>query len=158
MLATMLERHTELIERLLRGSSTRTREFNQGWSFTNDGTLYFSVWDEDGNTFFAWSERQPDTAASAYTDSDTVTAYLLTTQLGAKRAMALHFDIPRFPTKIDQLHPSWVAEKTQWPPTLLYHRTDDPSVRFYSSTPSIAVPTTHAMQDDLEDLLKKYMA
>ena len=42
----MLERHTELIERLLRGSLTRTSEFNEGWSFTNDGTLYFSVWDE----------------------------------------------------------------------------------------------------------------
>lgn len=39
----MLEQHTDLIERLLRDSSTRTREFNQGWSFTNDGTLYFSV-------------------------------------------------------------------------------------------------------------------
>ena len=74
------------------------------------------------------------------------------------RAMALHFDVPRFPRKIDQLPPSWAAEKTQWPPTLFYHRIDDPSVRFYSNTPSIAVPITHAMQDDLEDLLKKYMA
>ena len=101
----MLDQHTALIERLLRGSSTRQREFNQGWSFTNDGPLYFSVWNEDGNTFFAWSERQPDTAASVYTDSDTVTAYLLATQLGAKRAMALHFDVPRFPRKIDQLEP-----------------------------------------------------
>ena len=60
----MLEQHNDLIERLLRGSSTRQQEFNQGWTFTNDDTLYFSVWDEDGNTFFAWSERQPDTAAS----------------------------------------------------------------------------------------------
>ena len=72
--------------------------------------------------------------------------------------MALHFDVPRFPRKIDQLHPSWVAEKTQWPPTLFYHRIDDPSVRFYSIIPSIAVPITHAMQYDLEDLLKKYKA
>lgn len=70
--------------------------------------------------------------------------------------MALHFDVPRFPRKIDQLPPSWAAENTQWPPTLLYHRTDDPSVRFYSS--SDAVPITHAMQYDLEDLLKKYKA
>ena len=46
----MLERHTELIKRLLRDSLTRTSEFNQGWSFTNDGTLYFSVWDENENT------------------------------------------------------------------------------------------------------------
>lgn len=154
----MLEQHNDLIERLLRGSSTRQQEFNQGWTFTNDDTLYFSVWDEDGNTFFAWSERQPDTAASVYTDSDTVTAYLLTTQLGAKRAMALHFDVPRFPERLEQLHPSWAADKTPWPPTLLYHRIDDPSVRFYSNIPSIAVPITHAMQDDLKDLLKKYMA
>ena len=154
----MLEQHTELIERLVRDSLTRTSEFNEGWSFTNDGTLYFSIWEEDENTFFAWSERQPDTAASVYTDSDTVTTYLLTMELGAKRAMALHFDVPRFPTKIDQLPPSWAAEKTQWPPALFYHRIDDPNVRFYSNTPSIAVPTTHAMQDDLEDLLKKCMA
>ena len=42
-------------------------------------------------------------------------------------------------------------------PTLFYHRIDDPSVRFYSNSPSDAVPITHAMQDDLEDLLKKYM-
>ena len=154
----MLEQHTELIERLLRDSLTRTSKFNDRWTFTNDGTLYFSVWDEDGNTFFAWSERQPDTAASVYTDSDTVTAYLLTTQLGAKRAMALHFDVPRFPRKIDQLPPLWAAEKTPWPPTLLYHRIEDPSIRFYSNTPSLAVPTTHAMQYDLEDLLEKYMA
>ena len=154
----MLDQHTDLIERLVRDSLTRTSEFNEGWTFTNDGTLYFSVWDEDGNTFFAWSERQPDTAASVYTDSDTVTTYLLTTQLGAKRAMALHFDVPRFPRKIDQLHPSWAAEKTPWPPTLLYHRIEDPSIRFYSNTPSLAVPTTHAMQYDLEDLLEKYMA
>ena len=154
----MLERHTELIERLLRGSLTRTSEFNEGWSFTNDGTLYCSVWDEDENTFFAWSERQPDTAASVYTDSDTVTAYLLTTQLGAKRAMALHFDVPRFPTKIDQLHPSWVADKTQQTPTLHYHRTDDARLHFYCSSEFYGVPLTHAMQDDLEDLLKKYKA
>ena len=51
----MLEQHTELIERLLRGSLTRTREFNQALSFTNDGTLYFTVWDKDGTTFFSWS-------------------------------------------------------------------------------------------------------
>lgn len=154
----MLERYNDLIERLLHGSSTRTREFNQALSFTNDGTLYFSVWDEDGNTFFAWSERQPGTAASVYTDNDTVTAYLLTMELGAKRAMALHFDVPRFPERLEQLHPSWVADKTPWPPTLLYHRIDDPSVRFYSNSSSDAVPITHAMQYDLEDLLKKYMA
>ena len=43
----MLKQHTELIERLLRGSLTRTREFDEGWTFTNDGTLYFTVWDED---------------------------------------------------------------------------------------------------------------
>ena len=61
----MLERHTELIERLLCDSLTRTSEFNQGWSFTNDGTLYFSIWEEDENTFFAWSERQPDTAVKS---------------------------------------------------------------------------------------------
>ena len=154
----MLEQHTELIERLLRDSLTRMSEFNGGWSFTNDGTLYFSVWDEDENMFFSWSERQPSTGFVLDTDCDSVAAYVLTTQLGAKRAMALHFDVPRFPTKIDQLHPSWVADKTPWPPTLLYHRIEDPSVRFYSNTPSLAVSTTHAMQDDLEDLLKKYMA
>ena len=154
----MLEQHTELIERLLHGSLTRTSEFNEGWTFTNDGTLYFSVWDEDGNTFFAWSERQPDTAASVYTDSDTVTAYLLTTQLGAKRAMALHFDVPRFPRKIDQLPPLWAADKTQQPPTLLYHRTDDACLHFYCSSEFYGVPLTHAMQDDLQDLLKKYKA
>ena len=55
----MLERHTELIERLLRDSLTRTSEFNQALSFTDDGTLYFTVWDKDGSTFFSWSERQP---------------------------------------------------------------------------------------------------
>ena len=154
----MLEQHTELIERLLRDSLTRTSEFNGGWSFTNDGTLYFTVWEEDENMFFSWSERQPSTSADLQTDSDSVAAYVLTTQLGAKRAMALHFDVPRFPRKIDQLPPSWAAEKTQWPPALFYHRIDDPNVRFYSNTPSIAVPTTHAMQDDLEDLLKKYKA
>ena len=154
----MLERHTELIERLLRDSLTRTSEFNQALSFTNDGTLYFTVWDKDGTTFFSWSEREPSTSADLQTDCDSVAAYVLTTQLGAKRAMALHFDLPRFPRKIDQLHPSWVAEKTQWPPTLFYHRIDDPSVRFHSNIPSIAVPITYAMQDDLEDLLKKYMA
>lgn len=154
----MLERHNDLIERLLHGSSTRTRELNQALSFTNDGTLYFSVWDEDGNTFFAWSERQPDTAASVYTDNDTVTAYLLTMELGAKRAMALHFDMPRFPRKISQLHPSWAAEKTQQPPTLHYHRTDDARLHFYCSSEFYGVPLTHAMQYDLEDLLKKYKA
>ena len=154
----MLEQHTELIERLLRDSLTRTSEFNGGWTFTNDGTLYFTVWEEDENMFFSWSERQPSTSADLQTDSDSVAAYVLTTQLGAKRAMALHFDVPRFPRKIDQLPPSWAAEKTQWPPALFYHRIDDPNVRFYSNTPSIAVPTTHAMQDDLEDLLKKYKA
>ncbi len=72
--------------------------------------------------------------------------------------MALHFDLPRFPERLEQLHPSWAADKTPWPPTLLYHRIDDPGVRFYSNSPSDAVPLTHAMQDDLEDLLKKYMA
>ena len=154
----MLEQHTALIERLLRDSLTRTSEFNGGWSFPNDGTLYFSVWDEDENMFFSWSERQPSTGFVLDTDCNSVAAYVLTTQLGAKRAMALHFDVPRFPTKIDQLHPSWVADKTPWPPTLLYHRIEDPSVHFYSNTPSLAVSTTHAMQYDLEDLLKKYMA
>jgi hypothetical protein len=154
----MLEQHTELIERLLRGSLTRTREFNQALSFTNDGTLYFTVWDKDGTTFFSWSERQPSTSADLQTDCDSVAAYVLTTQLGAKRAMALHFDVPRFPERLEQLHPSWVADKTPWPPTLFYHRIDDPSVRFYSNSSSDAVPITHAMQDDLEDLLKKYKA
>ena len=154
----MLEHHKSLISRLLRNSLTRRIEFNQGWSFTNDGTLYFSVWDEDGSTFFSWSERQPSKGIVLDTDCDSVVAYVLTTQLGAKRAMALHFDVPRFPERFEQLHPSWVAEKTQWPQTFLYHRIEDPSVRFYSNTPSIAVPTTHAMQYDLEDLLKKYMA
>lgn len=154
----MLERYTDLIERLVRDSLTRTREFNQALSFTNDGTLYFTVWDEDETTFFSRSEREPSTSADLQTDCDSVAAYVLTTQLGAKRAMALHFDLPRFPRRIDQLHPSWVADKTPWPPTLLYHRIDDPSVRFYSNIPSLAVPITHAMQDDLEDLLKKYMA
>ncbi len=154
----MLERHTELIERLLCDSLTRTSEFNQGWSFTNDGTLYFSIWEEDENTFFAWSERQPDTAASVYTDSDTVTTYLLTMELGAKRAMALHFDVPRFPTKIDQLPPLWAADKTQQAPTLHYHRTDNARLHFYCSSEFYGVPLTHAMQDDLQDLLKKYKA
>ena len=154
----MLEQHTELIERLLRGSSTRIHEFNQAWSFTNDGTLYFTVWDQDGTTFFSRSERQPSTSADLQTDCDSVAAYVLTTQLGAKRAMALHFDVPRFPDTLDQLLPSWVADKTPWPPTLLYHRIDDPSVRFYSNSSYLAVPITHAMQYDLEDLLKKYMA
>ena len=154
----MLEQHTELIERLLRDSLTRTSEFNGGWTFTNDGTLYFSVWDEDERMFFSWSERQPSIGIVLDTDCDSVAAYVLTTQLGAKRAMALHFDVPRFPERLEQLHPSWVAEKTQWPPTLFYHRIDDPSVHFYSNTPSLAVSTTHAMQYDLEDLLKKYKA
>lgn len=154
----MLEQHTELIERLLHGSSTRTREFNQGWSFTNDGTLYFSVWEKDGRMFFSRSERQPSTGFDLDTDCDSVAAYVLTTQLGAKRAMALHFDVPRFPQRLDQLHPSWAADKTPWPPTFLYHRIEDPSVRFYSNTPSIAIPTTYAMEYDLEDLLKKYKA
>jgi len=154
----MLEQHTELIERLLHGSSTRTQEFNQGWSFTNDGTLYFTVWDKDGSTFFSWSERQPSTGFDLDTDCDSVAAYLLTTELGSMRAMALTFDVPRFPRKIDQLPPSWAADKTPWPPTLLYHRIDDPSVRFYSNSSYLAVPITHAMQYDLEDLLKKYMA
>ena len=154
----MLERHTELIERLLCDSLTRTSELNQGWSFTNDGTLYFSIWEEEENTFFAWSERQPDTAASVYTDSDTVTTYLLTMELGAKRAMALHFDVPRFPTKIDQLPPLWAADKTQQAPTLHYHRTDNARLHFYCSSEFYGVPLTHAMQDDLQDLLKKYKA
>ena len=154
----MLEQHTELIERLLRDSLTRTSEFNQGWSFTNDGTLYFSVWEEDERMFFSWSERQPSIGIVLDTDCDSVAAYVLTTQLGAKRAMALHFDIPRFPERLEQLHPSWVADKTPLPPALLYHRIEDPSVCFYSSSPSDAVPITHAMQYDLEDLLKKYKA
>lgn len=93
----MLEQHIDLIEHLLRGSSTRTQEFNQGWSFTNDGTLYFSVWEKDGRMFFSRSERQPSTGFDLDTDCDSVAAYVLTTQLGAKRAMALHFDVPRFP-------------------------------------------------------------
>lgn len=154
----MLERYTDVIECLLRDSLTRTSEFNQALSFTDDGTLYFTVWDKDGTTFFSWSEREPSTSADLQTDCDSVAAYVLTIELGSMRAMALPFDVPRFPRKIDQLHPSWVAEKTQWPPTLFYHRIDDPSVCFYSSIPSIAVPITHAMQDDLEDLPKKYMA
>ena len=154
----MLEQHNDLIERLLHDSLTRTSEFNGGWTFTNDGTLYFTVWDKDGSTFFSWSERQPSTGFDLDTGCDSVAAYVLTTELGSMRAMALPFDIPRFPRKIDQLPPSWAAEKTQWPPTLLYHRIDDPSIRFYSNIPSIAVPITHAMQDDLEDLLKKYKA
>ena len=154
----MLDQHTELIERLLRDSLTRTSEFNEGWTFTNDGTLYFTVWDKDGRTFFSWSERQPSTGFDLDTDCDSVAAYLLTTELGSMRAMALPFDVPRFPRKIDQLPPSWAADKTPWPPTLQYHHTGDPSLRFYSNTPSLAVPVTHAMQYDLEDLLKKYMA
>ena len=154
----MLEQHTELIERLLRGSLTRTSEFNGGWTFTNDGTLYFTVWDKDGTTFFSWSERQPSTGFDLDTDCDSVAAYVLTKQLGAKRAMALHFDVPRFPERLDQLHPSWVADKTPLPPALFYHRIEDPSVCFYSSSPFDAVPVTYAMQYDLEDLLKKYMA
>ena len=50
----MLDQHTDLIKRLLRGSLTRTSEFNGGWTFTNDGTLYFTVWDKDveGSGFF----------------------------------------------------------------------------------------------------------
>ena len=154
----MLEKHTELIERLLRDSVTRTSEFNQALSFTNDGTLYFTVWDKDGTTFFSWSERQPSTSPGLKTDCDSVAAHVLTTQLGAKRAMALHFDLPRFPRKIDQLHPSWAADKTPLPPALFYHRIEDPSVCFYSSSPFDAVPVTYAMEYDLEDLLKKYMA
>ena len=154
----MLEQHTEFIKRLLRDSLTRTSEFNGGWTFTNDGTLYFTVWDKDGSTFFSWSERQPSTGFDLDTDCDSVAAYLLTTELGSMRAMALPFDVPRFPRKIDQLPPSWAADKTPWPPTLLYHRIDDPSIRFYSNSSYLAVPTTHAMQYDLEDLLKKYKA
>ena len=93
-----------------------------------------------------------------YTDSGTVTAYLLTMELGAKRAMALHCDVPRFPTKIDQLPPLWAADKTQQPPTLHYHRTDDARLHFYCSSEFYGVPLTHAMQYDLQDLLKKYKA
>ena len=74
----MLEQHTELIERLLCGSLTRTREFNQALSFTNDGTLYFTVWDKDGTTFFSWSEREPSTSADLQTDCNSVAAYVLT--------------------------------------------------------------------------------
>ena len=154
----MLEKHTELIERLLRDSLTRTSEFNGGWTFTNDGTLYFSVWEEDESIFFSWSERQPSKGIVLDTDCNSVAAYVLTTQLGAKRAMALPFDVPRFPERLEQLHPSWVADETPWPLTLLYHRIEDPSIRFYSNTPSLAVSTTHAMQYDLEDLLEKYKA
>lgn len=153
----MLEQHNALIERLVHDSLTRTSEFNGGWTFTNDGTLYFSVWDKDGTTFFSWSEREPSTSADLQTDCDSAAAYVLTTQLGAKRAMALHFDVPRFPTKIDQLPPLWAADKTQQPPTLHYHRTDDARLDFYCSSEFYGVPLTHAMQYDLEDLLKKYM-
>ena len=74
------------------------------------------------------------------------------------RAMALPFDVPRFPERLDQLRPSWVADKTPLPPALFYHRIEDPSVYFYSSSPFDAVPVTYAMEYDLEDLLKKYMA
>lgn len=55
----MLENHKSLISRPLSNSLTRTSEFNQARSFTNDGTLYFTVWDKDGTTFFSRSERQP---------------------------------------------------------------------------------------------------
>ena len=154
----MLEQHNALIERLLRDSLTRTSEFNGGWTFTNDGTLYFSVWEEDESIFFSWSERQPSKGIVLDTDCDSVAAYVLTTELGAKRAMALHFDVPRFPERLEQLHPSWVADETPWPLTLFYHRIEDPSVCFYSSSPFDAVPITYAMEYDLEDLLKKYMA
>ena len=154
----MLEQHTELIERLLRDSLTRTSEFNGGWSFTNDGTLYFSVWEEDENMFFSWPESQPSKGIVLDTDCDSVAAYVLATELGAKRAMALHFDVPRFPRKISQLHPSWAADKTQQPPTLHYHRTDDARLHFYCSSEFYGVSLTHAMQYDLEDLLKKYKA
>ncbi|EJN46602.1 hypothetical protein HMPREF1137_1804 [Actinomyces sp. ICM39] len=41
---------------------------------------------------------------------------------------------------------------------MFYHRIEDPSVCFYSSSPFDAVPITYAMEYDLEDLLKKYMA
>lgn len=154
----MLEQHTELIERLLRDSLTRTSEFNQALSFTNDGTLYFTVWDKDGTTFFSWSERQPSTSPGLKTDCDSVAAYVLTTELGAKRAMALHFDVPRFPRKIDQLPPLWAADKTQQAPTLHYHRTDDARLHFYCSSEFYGVPLTHAMRYDLQDLLKRYKA
>jgi hypothetical protein len=102
----MLEQHKDLIERLLRGPSTRTQEFNQDWSLTNDGTVYFSVWDEGGSIFFSWSERQPSKGIVLDTDCDSAAAYVLTTQLGAKRAMALPFDVPRFPERLEQPHPS----------------------------------------------------
>ncbi|SPT55578.1 hypothetical protein [Schaalia odontolytica] len=154
----MLEQHNDLIERLLRDSLTRTSEFNGGWTFTNDGTLYFTVWDKGGTTFFSWSERQPSTSPGLKTDCDSVAAYVLTTELGSMRAMALPFDVPRFPERLDQLHPSWVADKTPLPPALFYHRIEDPSVCFYSSSPFDAVPVTYAMEYDLEDILKKYMA
>ena len=154
----MLENHKSLISRLLRNSSITRTEFNQALSFTNDGTLYFTVWDKDGTTFFSWSERQPSTSPGLKTDCDSVAAYVLTTELGSMRAMALPFDVPRFPERLDQLHPSWVADKTQQPPTLHYHRTDDTRLHFYCSSEFYGVPLTHAMQYDLEDLLKKYMA
>ena len=108
--------------------------------------------------FFSWSEREPSTSADLQTDCDSVAAYVLTAELGAKRAMALHFDVPRFPRKIDQLPPLWAADKTQQPPTLHYHRTDDARLHFYCSSEFYGVPLTHAMQDYFEDLLKKYMA
>ena len=54
--------------------------------------------------------------------------------------------------------PLWAADKTQQPPTLHYHRTDDASLHFYCSSEFYGVPITHAMQYDLEDLLKTYMA
>jgi len=154
----MPEQHEDLIERLLRDSLTRTSEFNGGWTFTNDGTLYSSVGEEDESMFFSWSERQPSKGIVLDTDCDSIAAYVLTTELGSMHAMALPFDVPRFPERLEQLHPSWVANKTPWPLTLLYHRIEDPSIRFYSNTPSLAVSTTHAMQYDLEDLLKNYKA
>ena len=93
----MLEQRNDLIERLLRGSLTRTSEFNGGWTFTNDGTLYFTVWDKDGTTFFSWSEREPSTSADLQTDCDSVAAYVLTTQLGSKARHGTAFRRPEIP-------------------------------------------------------------
>ena len=54
--------------------------------------------------------------------------------------------------------PDQATDKTQQAPTLHYHRTDDARLHFYCSSEFYGVPLTHAMQYDLEDLLKKYKA